>query len=390
MMKDNKLYTINKFNRPAFMANAYNQYSFGGAFKDALGDLGGFKFGGWDGLGAALGQGVAKLLGTSSNSTNSGSIAIPADSPETVQNILPADPEVATEATADDSNMAAYGGSLSNRYDLGGLVGGLMGGGGGGAAGALGGLSGGLGGIGSAVGGAVGNLISNGYSSGVGNALGSLGKVASVIPGPWGAAISGGLQILGGGVNALFGSKVDTVRLGEANKTMSQLNSFKSNAKSLDDIKGPTATASVAGIYQGGVWNNSAAKKQAELEEQMKAARQFAGRSVTNNISNLVGDQQNDALANFSAFGGPIDTEDMGAVNYDFMTDYLTQKRKEADMRNKIAGLSQMPAFIPNSFAIGGDLQTNSRNYSVGKIYDINEKEANRLKAMGYEFTVIN
>jgi hypothetical protein len=58
-------------------------------------------------------------------------------------------------------------------------------------------------------------------------------------------------------------------------------------------------------------------------------------------------------------------------------------------MKNKMSGIPAVPAFMPNSFAIGGDLQTNGREYSVGKIYDISEKEANRLKAMGYEFTVV-
>ena len=36
-------------------------------------------------------------------------------------------------------------------------------------------------------------------------------------------------------------------------------------------------------------------------------------------------------------------------------------------------------------FAIGGDMQ----EYSVGQIYDVSESEANRLKAMGYEFKIV-
>lgn len=214
------------------------------------------------------------------------------------------------------SSLPSVGGGLD--FSAGKALGSAMSAGSSGGAGLLGGLSGGLGsalkgigggaisGIGSMVGGAVGNLISGGYESGVGNVLGSLGKVASVIPGPWGAAISGGLQVLGGGVNALFGSKVNQAKLNAANKNISALNSFNSNAKSLDDIKGITATSSVANTYQGGAFNTSAGKEQEALEERMRAARQFADRSIGNNISNLIDDQQNNALANFSAFGGPI------------------------------------------------------------------------------------
>lgn len=40
-------------------------------------------------------------------------------------------------------------------------------------------------------------------------------------------------------------------------------------------------------------------------------------------------------------------------------------------------------------FALGGVLQSHGRNYAVGKIYEVSENEANRLKAMGYEFTIV-
>ena len=40
-------------------------------------------------------------------------------------------------------------------------------------------------------------------------------------------------------------------------------------------------------------------------------------------------------------------------------------------------------------FDLGGDIQMDGGDYSVGKVYDVSEKEANRLKAMGYEFTIV-
>ena len=314
-MKRNRLYTVNSWNKPAFMyGSSTNMFPDGGSLAS---------------YGYAL------------------------KTPETISINAP-------------SPTSSGGGGIA------GALGGLVGGGGGGIGGALKGAvgaMGGISGIGSAVGGAIGNLIGGGYSSGVGNALGAVGKMASVIPGPWGAAISGGLQVLGGGVNALFGSKVDAVRLGEANKEMSALNSFKSNATSFDDIKGATATKSVADIYKGGVFNKSAAKDQAALEERMAAARQFADRSIGNNIYNLADDQTNQALANYSAFGGELDVmgdNDMGAVNYGFMTDYLNEKKRQNDLKNKMGGMSQMPAFMSNGYALGGDLQMHGGDYTTG------------------------
>ena len=188
-----------------------------------------------------------------------------------------------------------------------GLVGGVTGGGGGGASGLLGGLSGGISGIGSAVGGAIGGLISNGYESGVGNVMNTVGKIASVIPGPWGAAISGGLQILGGGVNALFGTKVDQKKLQAANKGTAEYNNFKSTATNFDDVKTATAQQGVQDAYSGGAFRSGwAEERNKQLHDARIAARQFASNSVLNNVNNLVSDQINDALANFSAYGGPI------------------------------------------------------------------------------------
>ena len=168
-------------------------------------------------------------------------------------------------------------------------------------------VGGGISGIGSAIGGAIGGLIGNGYESGVGNVMNSVGKIASVIPGPWGAAISGGLQILGGGVNALFGTKVDQKKLQAANKGTAEYNNFKSNATSFDDIKLATAQEGVQDAYSGGAFRKGWAEEQNKrLHDQRIAARQFASNSVLNNVNNLVSDQINDALANFSAYGGPL------------------------------------------------------------------------------------
>ena len=41
-------------------------------------------------------------------------------------------------------------------------------------------------------------------------------------------------------------------------------------------------------------------------------------------------------------------------------------------------------------FALGGDVQSNGTDYSVGKVYNVSEEEANRLKALGYEFTIVS
>ena len=69
--------------------------------------------------------------------------------------------------------------------------------------------SGALNGAASAIGGMIGGAIGGGLESGAGNVIGSLGNIASAIPGPWGAVAGAGLNIIGGLTNRVFGSKMN-------------------------------------------------------------------------------------------------------------------------------------------------------------------------------------
>lgn len=221
------------------------------------------------------------------------------------------------------------------------------------------------------IGGLAGDAISGGLQSGAGSAISGIGSqvgsaVGAVNP-ILGAAVSVGSQLLGGVTNALFGEKVDEAKLKAANESMSSLRSFNGNVGSFDEVKGPEATASVAGTYKGGLFNSSAKRKQKALEEAMIDARQLAQRSVSNNVSNLAADQLNDSLANYSAFGGPIDSNSMGAINYGFMSDYLTNKKRKTIQDNTSNNLF---AGIPGSmFALGGDMQMHGGDYTTGLMH---------------------
>ena len=171
------------------------------------------------------------------------------------------------------------------------------------------GVGGGIGAIGSAAGDLIGGAIGGGYQSGAGDVFNKIGDVGSAIPGPWGAIIGGGAKVLGGVVNAAFGSKVDQEKLNAANEGTATLNSFKSNAESFDDIKGVQAVANVQDAYKGGWFaKGDARRKNEELRRQRAQAMSFADRSVENNIENLAEDQMNDMLSTYAAFGGPLHT----------------------------------------------------------------------------------
>lgn len=166
-----------------------------------------------------------------------------------------------------------------------------------------------IGAIGSAVGGMVGGLLSNGLESKAGSMFNAIGDIGSAIPGPWGAAIGSGAKIVGGLVNAAFGTKVDQEKLNAANQGTSYLNNFTSNASSFDEIQGPQAQAAVEDAYKGGLFSKGEARrKNAELRRQRQEAQSFADRSVENNIENIANEQMNNMLANYAALGGPLHT----------------------------------------------------------------------------------
>lgn len=173
-----------------------------------------------------------------------------------------------------------------------------------------------IGAFGSAAGGMVGGLLSNGLESKAGGMFNAIGDLGSMIPGPAGAIIGGGAKIVGGLVNATFGTKVNQEKLNAANMGTNYLNSFISNASTFDEIKAPQAQAPVEDAYKGGLFSGRKAKKRnAELRRQRQEAQLFANRSVENNIDNIAEEQMNNMLASYTAFGGPLHTSGANWTN---------------------------------------------------------------------------
>ena len=322
MMKKNKLYTANRWNQPMFMPNRFDLGGLAAADKaanpwDYADDIDTIK------------QFLNNDRGKAYASTNTFGIS-KADNPFS------------------KINLAGGIGAMANTPIGGSLIGGLAG-----SVGTLG-----------------GNAIAGGLSSKAGNAISSVGStvggaLSSVNP-LIGGIVSVGSGLVGGLVNRAFGTKVDQAKLDAVNAGTAALSNFNSNASSFDDIEGPIAQSDVQDAYSGGWFSSGdAERKNEELRRQRKEAQQWAFRSLDNNVFNIVNDQMDNALASYSAFGGPIDSMD-GAIGYDFMNDYLTQKNKQSNIKNKTKGLSLMPAFMPKSFAIGGVLQTHGGDFSDG------------------------
>lgn len=222
----------------------------------------------------------------------------------------------------------------------------------------------------------IGNAISGGYSSGAGNVISGLGSIASAIPGPYGAIASGALSVIGGGVNALFGTKVDQEALRRATEGTNYLNSFQSNATSFDDIQGPMAQAAVSNVYSGGLFSGgSARRKNAELRRRREQAASYANRSVTNNIENLIDDQMSSLQQGFFADGGGIyikpskrgtftaAAKQRGMGVQEFASKVLANKEDYSPAMVKKANFARNAS---KWHAFGGDLLTNGAAWDNG------------------------
>lgn len=262
-----------------------------------------------------------------------------------------------------------------NTYDGGGLIGKFanwneaatnkfMGSGVGGALGKLGVSGSGLGGIANAAASTVSGLINpSGNSTGVGNALQGIGSIASNIPGI-GGVIGAGVNLVGGLVNAAFGSNLNEEFIAQTeDKTKQQAgytSSAKDNASLLSDWASYTDMAHVKKSQVGsdGWFSNKAKNKTKALNRAIDEANLRAWHSLSNTASNV--DTNNDflAMANFSAYGGPIFST--GAIGYDLASRDLNNKQMKAlgDMR-----LTSLPN---NKKAFGGWSNTHGGDFSNG------------------------
>lgn len=173
-------------------------------------------------------------------------------------------------------------------------------------------MSGAFNGVAGSIGSSIGSAIGGGLHSGAGDAIGGLSKVASAIPGPWGAVASAGLGIIGGGVNALIGSKLNQENINAVNSKIGKLNSMTANANSFDTLSNTWGSTDFGSkfsknyIGKDGAWSNKAKKKWKELREKQELASAYAENTLIDNAENLAETTMNNLEANYAAYGGNL------------------------------------------------------------------------------------
>lgn len=228
-----------------------------------------------------------------------------------------------------------------------------------------------------------GGLIGGGLQSGVGKAFQGLSGVASAIPGPWGAAASAGLGILGGLANRMFGSKMNTENIAEVESNINNLNNFQSDASDFDTLSQNWANADVGMAFddsfigKDGWFSNKAKNKAADLRRQIDAGTTWVQSSLKNNAENIDNTQMQDLLANYAAYGGPLLFAEGGGIHIKpenrgkfTKTKRRTGKTTEELTHSKNPLTRKRAIFAQNAkkwhHAFGGDLMTHGANFDTG------------------------
>lgn len=217
-----------------------------------------------------------------------------------------------------------------------------------------------LGAAAGAVGQIGGKLLSNGLSSKAGGIVSGVGDALGGIP-IFGGFAKGALNLIGGGVNALFGSKLNQANINAANSGINRMNSAKSDAASFDALSQKMASTvgratHGKGFYgRDGVFSNKAKKIYKEMEARARVASERQSLALLNNAEDLSANQLMGLEANYAAFGGPMDFGG-GAIGFDFMNRYIMAK--EAASQGKDDSMTS----LPNSFAKGGGIHIKPEN----------------------------
>ena len=179
-------------------------------------------------------------------------------------------------------------------------------------------LKGGLaGGIGSAVGNIAGNAISGGLESSAGSAIsnigGTIGSALSTVNPVLGGIVSAGSGIIGGGINRLVGSKLNTEKIAEIEKSNKAMNTVIVDSSNADSVMDQWtnqdfgANFSQADIGKDGLLSNKARRTYNRLKKGQDTARNRALLAYEDAIDAVDTQSDLNAIANFTAYGGPID-----------------------------------------------------------------------------------
>lgn len=166
----------------------------------------------------------------------------------------------------------------------------------------------------------VGGVLAGQNQTGVGNAMQSIGSLASNIPGV-GGIIGAGVNLLGGITNAAFGSHLNQENINKIEGQVNNLNSFQSVASDYDALSSEYSNAPIMGYFSkdsigsDGWFSNKAKDKWRNLLDEKSKAEDWVQRSLANNALNIANNTLASMEANYTAYGGPLTVRYSGLMS---------------------------------------------------------------------------
>lgn len=210
----------------------------------------------------------------------------------------------------------------------------------------------------------------NGVGEGISTAFNAAGDLASVIPGV-GAVAAPILKTIGIGAGIIANrgwgvkeNKKNTAAIKEntalAKSAGNELGSANTNNDVLNAADNMTNSLGfkASDLYKNGWFTKKGTKKGNALRNQEAGALAYQNHALTTGAENADYNMDSNIMRNFAAFGGPLDyignTNNMGAIEYGFMSDYLTNKKKQAENKSNMNMFAGMPASM---FGEGGSIE---------------------------------
>ena len=180
--------------------------------------------------------------------------------------------------------------------------------------------SGNIGGIANTAATAIRGLLAGKNKTGVGSAMQTVGSLASNIPGV-GGLIGAGVNMVGGLVNATFGSNINKEFVNQTEAQARQQSNYLSGASDntslLSDWDALTFLGDIkkSDVGSDGWLSNKAGRETARLNTLVDEANARALASISNTAENI--DKQNDLMmfANYTAYGGPLNMKYTGVMS---------------------------------------------------------------------------
>lgn len=226
--------------------------------------------------------------------------------------------------------------------------------------------------LGNTLGNIGGNLIGGGLESGVGNTIGSVGSTVggavSLVNPVLGGLISAGSGIISGVTNRMFGSKLNQENIANIEGSNKAMNTVMVDNSSNDSVMNQWVNQdfgkafSQSYIGKDGLFSNKAKNKYKELQKQQEIARNRALTAFSNAANAADTNADLNAVANFAAYGGPLNMWGNSAIDYELANKDLNIQALNAMNKGRITSLPNSFGSELNTFADGGKIYIKPEN----------------------------